>query len=151
MLFRSIRLEDLLNTRTFLDHNRIWEPPAEPFLTEKSNSTGAFAFRGKRLENAAVEQSLTEHLQKWMPFIRKHGLLLIELHTIAPALAAANLGRTAATAYDTTHGFSDQYILEIEAFRAAAERAGLRSNERFFSRFPNSDLATVSIHLFETS
>jgi hypothetical protein len=40
---------------------------------------------------------------------------MIELHTIAPKLTAANLWKTAGTTYDATHGFSDQYIVEIPA------------------------------------
>ena len=96
-----------------------------------------------------VEDSLLEHLQKWKPFVEKFGLLIIELHTINPELTATNLGKTAATAYDATHGFSDQYILEIDVFKKVAEEAGLKPDERYFSKFPNNDLATVSINLLK--
>ncbi|MBL4604170.1 MAG: class I SAM-dependent methyltransferase, partial [Flavobacteriaceae bacterium] len=47
----NIRLEDLLNVRTFLDHNRMWEMPQETVEIRKSTSTGAYAFEGKRLHN----------------------------------------------------------------------------------------------------
>lgn len=145
----GIDLKNLLNVRTFLDHNRMWEEPKTRKITN-SKSTGAFCFRGKRLSNNQVEESLKEHLQKWVPFVERFGLLMIELHTIPPALTATNLGNTAATAYDATHGFSDQYILEVEAFAKIAAQAGLYSNEKFFRKFPDSDLATVTIHLLET-
>ena len=145
----NIALNDLLNVRTFLDHNRIWEDPSQDFSTRQSTSSGAFSYRGKRLSNKAVEQSLKEHLLKWSPYVQKFGLLLIELHTISPEITAKNLGRTAATAYDATHGFSDQYILEADIFNRIAREAGLFPDDRYYTKFPNSELATVSINLLK--
>ncbi|MFK8101024.1 MAG: class I SAM-dependent methyltransferase [Saprospiraceae bacterium] len=145
----GIELKDLLNVRTFLDHNRIWETPSEQTPNRVSQSTGAFAFRGKRISNQAVEDNLLLHLKKWSPYVEKFGLLVIELHTIPPNLTAKNLGRTAATAYDATHGYSDQYIVEIEVFNKIAAEAGLYPTEEYFTRFPNSEIATVSINLLK--
>jgi len=145
----KIDLKELLNVRTFLDHNRIWETPKNTSATRISQSTGAFAHRGKRISNNDVEDNLLEHLQKWTKYVEKFGLLLIELHTISPNLTSKNLGRTAATAYDATHGFSDQYIVEIEVLHKIATEAGLHSDEKVFTKFPNSDLATVSVNLFK--
>lgn len=143
----GIELHDLLNVRTFLDHNRIWEDPAQPDPARVSCSTGAFAHRGRRISNNLVEESLLEHLRKWAPYVSKFGLLVIELHTIAPHLAAAHLGKTGATAYDATHGFSDQYIVEVDVFRRIAAEAGLPPDDRYSAKFPDSELATVSINL----
>ena len=145
----TIDLKDLLNVRTFLDHNRIWEEPKHINTDRISKSTGAFAFRGKRISNNLVEDNLLEHLQKWSPYVRKFGLLLIELHTINPKLTASNLGKTAATAYDATHGFSDQYIVEIDVFNSVASEAGLFPDPTIFQRFPDADTATVSINLLK--
>ncbi len=144
----DINLSDLLNIRTFLDHNRVWNQP-EKQENRISTSTGAFAFRGERLSNNNVELSLKEHLEKWLPHIKKHGLLVIELHTIDPEIAAKNIGETAATAYDATHGFSDQYIVEISVFHKVCEELGLKVDKDLFKKFPNSDLATVSINLLK--
>ncbi len=144
----GIELHDLLNVRTFLDHNRIWEEPDQ--TTERqSTSSGAYAFRGRRLSNNLVEENLRIHLSRWAPYVQKFGLLVIELHTLPPQLAAQNLGKTAATAYDATHGFSDQYILEIDIFNQIAAEAGLYPDEQYFSKFPHSELATVSINLLK--
>ncbi|MBM4185712.1 MAG: class I SAM-dependent methyltransferase [Gemmatimonadetes bacterium] len=143
-----IDLADLLNVRTFLDHNRPWREPSEP-LGRPSRSTGAFASAGRRLSNAAVEASLTEHLRRWAPYLRRFGLLTIELHTLPPELAAAHLGATPVTAYDATHGYSDQYIVEVEVFQQAARAAGLEPDVRRLARFPDSELATVAIHYLQ--
>ena len=145
----NIALKDLLNVRTFLDHNRIWEEPKHSAPDRISQSTGAFAHRGMRISNKLVEDNLLEHFNKWSPYVKKFGLLMIELHTISPNLTAANLGKTAATAYDATHGFSDQYIVEIEVLHKIAAEAGLFPDANYFRKFPDSDLATVSINLLK--
>jgi len=144
----NIELKDLLNVRTFLDHNRIWETP-KATTTRISKSTGAYAHRGQRIHNNLVEESLYKHFLKWKPFVDKFGLLIIELHTINPEITAKNLGKTAATAYDATHGYSDQYIVEVDVFTKIAKEAGLKPDEQFTSKFPNSDNATVSINLLK--
>lgn len=146
----DIELENLLNVRTFLDHNRIWERPKTP--SERiSSSTGAYVHHGEKLENNLVAESLKEHIGKWTEFVGKFGLLLIELHTVKPKLVAANIGKTAATAYDLTHGYSDQYILELDEYLNLIQEAGLTPDMSKFKKFPNSDLATVSISLLKAN
>jgi hypothetical protein len=75
-------------------------------------------------------------------------LLILELHTLPPQLTAANLAKTPAVAYDGTHGFSDQYLVELPVFLKCAHEAGLQTDPRYQCRFPSSDLATVSINFF---
>ena len=145
----NIDLKDLLNVRTFLDHNRIWDDPKGDFSNRNSSSTGAFAHRGRRITNEMVEQNLREHFEKWAPYVKRFGLLVIELHTISPEITSKNLGKTAATAYDATHGFSDQYIVEVDIFNKVAAEAGLYPDDSHFSKFPDSELVTVSINLLK--
>ncbi len=146
----NINLGELLNVRSFLDHNRIYNRPNRSPQILDTSSTGAFCFRGERLLNDNVTQSLIEHFKKWTPYVKKFGLLVIELHTIPPALAAANIGKTAVTAYDGTHGFSDQYIVEYDVFIKAAKAAGLSLDPNHHAKYPPSDLATVSINLLRS-
>lgn len=144
----GIELKDLLNVRTFLDHNRIWNEPKQITKSRVSHSTGAFSFEGARISNNLVEESLLEHFKQWEPYVWQFGLLVIELHTVPPKLVAANLGKTAGTAYDATHGYSDQYIVEVEVFTKIMAEAGLYPDQKKFRKFPNSDLATVTVNLF---
>lgn len=144
----DIKLENLLNVRTFLDHNRIWEHP-EQTLSRITESSGAYVHRGQRLNNNLVVASLKEHIEKWTPYVGKFGLLLIELHTVKPEIVAKHIGKTAATAYDLTHGYSDQYILELDEYLKTIEEAGLKPVNNLFKKFPDSDLATVSISLLK--
>ncbi|CAD7802502.1 hypothetical protein CHRY9390_00938 [Chryseobacterium aquaeductus] len=146
----EIDLSDLLNIRTFLDHNRVWKAPENSHPERISTSTAAFAHRGKRLPNNLVEESLKEHLELWLPYIRKNGLLIIELHALDSKLTSKNLGKTPATAYEATHGFSDQYILEVDVFKKICLETGLNIDKELFRKFPNSELATVSINLLKS-
>ena len=145
----NIELSELLNVRTFLDHNRIWEAAENKTQGRISLSSGAFATRGHRISNNDVEDSLLVHFKKWEPYVKKFGLLVIELHTISPELNAKNIGRTAATAYDATHGFSDQYIVEVDVFYKVAKEAGLYPSEELSKKFPDSELATVTVNLLK--
>ena len=142
----NIALSDLLNIRSFLDHNRPFNPPKQQpdFL---SKSTGAFSSKGKKLNNNDVEQSLIDHIKKLQPHIYKYGLLLLELHTVSPNIVCKKLGNTPCTAYDVTHGFSDQYIVEIEVFKSAVKRAGLQFDDKNCYAFPSKDYSTISINL----
>ena len=82
--------------------------------------------------------------------MERFGLLILELHCLPPHLTAENIGSTTSTAYESTHGYSDQYIVEISTFLNAAKEAGLVSKPQNMARFPNSDLATISINLFKS-
>lgn len=150
MLFEKygIRLSDLLNTRTFLDHNRTYQKPSKTLLTTKSE--GAFAYRGRRIPNNELYQNLNNHLKTWAPFLKKFGLLIVELHSIKPKDAASNIGKSLATPYDATHGYTDQYIIEHSCFLNAAKHAGLASIEKYSFKFPNNQTTTVSIQLLKT-
>ena len=143
----GVRLGDLLNVRSFLDHNRVYNAPIMD-RPDDPMSSGAFAFRGQRLKLRNVEQSLKEHLLKWSPYVAAHGLLMIELHTVSP-LDARAMQALPATAYDATHGFSDQYIVEIPVFDALAKEAGLSVASTSSRTFPSSLPATVSLRFFK--
>ena len=145
----GLDLKDMLNVRSFLDHNRIYSPPKHSYEKRECNSTGAFAYKGEWIKNTDLKQNLIEHFNKWKKVIGKFGLLILELHTIDPIITAQSLGRNVATAYDGTHGYSDQYIFEVETYLAAAKDAGLTSILEHQAFFPNEKIATISINLFQ--
>jgi len=145
----GLDLQKMLNVRSFLDHNRIYSPPKKAFHDTVCNSTGAFAFRGRWIPNKELKQNLIEHFSSWHDYVSKYGLLILELHTIPPEVTAHNLGSTVATAYDGTHGYSDQYIIEVDTMLDAAEKAGLIPEPKYQALFPSEELATISINLFK--
>jgi hypothetical protein len=145
----GVKLGDMLNVRSFLDHNRVFAPCKDDFSNRMGTSTGSFSFRGRRISNAEIEQNLFEHFQRWTPYVERFGLLVIELHTIPPAIAAENLGKIAITAYDGTHGYTDQYIVEHDVFARLAGEAGLKVSMDQQALYPNGDMPVVSINLLK--
>ncbi len=145
----DLDIHDLLHVRSFLDHNRPYIPPANYASGARAGrSTGAFAHFGEEIPSDELEENLVRHLRRWAPYVGRFGLLVLELHTLPPDLTARNLERTPAVAYDGTHGFSDQYLVELPLFLDCAREAGLRADERHQAQFPPSDLATVSLNFF---
>jgi hypothetical protein len=145
----GLDIHDLLHVRSFLDHNRPYVPPAHYVPeTRAGRSTGVFAHLGEEIPNDELEENLVRHLRRWAPYVGRFGLLVLELHTLPPNMTARNLTKTPAVAYDGTHGFSDQYLVELPLFLECASEAGLRADPRYQSKFPPSDLATVSLNFF---
>jgi hypothetical protein len=145
----GLDIHDLLHVRSFLDHNRPYVPLANYVPgARKGKSSGAFAHLGQEILPDELEENLVRHLRRWAPYVGRFGLLVLELHTLPPELTAANLSRTPAVAYDGTHGFSDQYLVELPIFLESAREGGLKADERYQARFPPSELATVSINYF---
>ena len=66
-----------------------------------------------------------------------------------PNIISSNIGSTASTAYESTHGYSDQYIVNLECFLKLAQQAGLESEKEYQLKFPNSELSNISINLFK--
>lgn len=149
---RGMDICDGLHLRAFIDHNRPYREPEDRPYSFKALSTGAYADEeGNPIANLDLEQSLCEHLRKWVPYIGKHGLIILEAHNVDPEIASKMLGKTHAAAFDTYHGYSNQYPVDFEAFIRQAERAGLRSviyrQMLYPSRLP---FVAISLNHFRT-
>jgi len=154
----GLAIEDGLHIRAFIDHNRRYTAPREqaPKLSlypRQAMSTGAYADEeGRAIPNALLEQNLVEHLRRWVPYTKQHGIIIIEAHDVPPEIAWRYGGRTHATAFDTYHGYSNQYPVDFDAFMGLAEEAGLRSipyqHKVYPSRLP---FVAISLNRFKTS
>ena len=88
----GLDIHDLLHVRSFLDHNRPYSTPANYVRgTRKGKSTGAFAHLGEEIPADELEENLVRYLRRWAPYVGRFGLLVLELHTLPPEVAAANL------------------------------------------------------------
>ncbi len=142
----------VIHTRTFLDHNRPWTgiKNVEQAKARVSSSTGTYGWRGEAIPNNVVEQNLYEHFKSWADALSSAGqkdLIVIELHTVPPAIAAVNIGRTLDVPYFLSHAFSDQLIIEFPVYDARVKEAGFvrHPDASFHKRFPEGDLTTVSV------
>ena len=123
------------------------------FIVENSKNydlktTGAFCYKGNVISNSHIINNLVEHFINWKKYVNKHGLIILELHTIHPEMIKKNRGKTLACSYDTTHGFSDQYLIEYDTFIKCANYAGLKLKKNSLL-FPNNEIPTISINYFK--
>jgi len=51
--------------------------------------------------------------------------------------------------FETIHGYTDQYPVELPVFLAAARAVGLEPDSRIQVKFPPSELATISLNLLK--
>lgn len=140
----NLKLGDFLNCRTFLDHNRIYEKPLIK-INHNIKSTGSFCHKGLLIPIKDLITNFIIHLSRWKPFIKKHGLIIVELHTINPSDTLKNIGKSLACAYDATHGYSDQYLIEYEVYKKCILEIGMNITSENEYLFPK-EIPTVSIN-----
>ena len=144
----NINIDELLHVRSFLDHNRIYRKyDLENKIDIKSMC--AYAYNGEYLTPDDITSNLINHFSSWKKYINKHGLLLLELHGLNPELSRKNKSQTPTIAYEATHGYSDQFIVEYEIFLKCAQFAGLKKVEKHSKVFPNEELITISLNIFK--
>ena len=140
----NYKLKDFINCRTFLDHNRIFQEPGID-INHGINSSGSFCYKGNLISSHKLINNFIDHMKSWKPYITKFGLIIIELHTLDPEISKNNRGNTLACAYDATHGYSDQYLIEYKVFKKCLNYTNLRVKEEHETLYPKEN-PTVSIN-----
>lgn len=115
---------DVLHVSKSVVHNRRYVPPRSPPSFAPASRAVFIDADGDLIGAADAEQSLVEHFRSWLPWCARHGMIVIEAHTVAPTLVAAALGRNVVTGLDASHGYSRQYLVEAEVHRRATRVAG---------------------------
>ncbi|MCD5315684.1 AprA-related methyltransferase, partial [Kineosporia babensis] len=149
----GLAIEQGLHIRSFIDHDRtfVGEPePSGPSEAVPGWASGAYVGPdGRALSSTDVETDLVRHLRRWTPHVRDFGLVVLEAHCVAPALARQNLGRLHSPAFDTYHGLSHQYPVEHAAFLRCAALAGLQQTGHQERRYPSTGpFVAVSMNRF---
>lgn len=143
----GLAMDDGLHVRAFIDHDRHYLG-GDPSVEVRSSSTGAYVDpAGMPLTAVDAERDLVAHLERWTPHIRKHGLVMLEAHCVAPWIAREHLGASHSVAFDSYHGYSNQYPLEHAAFLECCRTAGLRPVTDCERRYPaNRPFVAVSLN-----
>jgi len=128
-----------------LDHNRIYKKPSKHFLKHNINTNGGFAYKGEFINSKNIIANFIEHLYNWKPYIKKHGLIIIELHTIDSEITKVNSGKTLSCSYDATHGYTDQYLIEYDNYIKCFNHIGLKKTNDNEYLYPKNN-PTVSIN-----
>ena len=144
----NIDIKELFHVRSFLDHNRIYKN-----CTMKNKirfkTMCSYSYKGRYISSEEIISNLIDHFSQWKKYINKHGLLLLELHGVAPDLSASNKCLTPTIAYEATHGYSDQFIVEYEIFLQCAQFAELNRIKKHSKIFPNERFTTISLNIFK--
>jgi len=121
----GVEPKNVLHVSKSVIHNRNFRGYAEPIADPLSQAVFVSP-DGGLIPAAALEADLSALFATWRPHISRHGMIVIEAHVVAPELAAARIGGNVLACLEATHGFSHQYLVEIDVHRRAAWRAGLR-------------------------
>lgn len=146
----GLAIEDGLHIRAFLDHDRRYLGGG-PETALPGWSTGAYvAPDGRPLAATEVEADLVEHFRRWVPYVRKHGLVVLEAHCVAPHVTRRHLGALHSVAFDAYHGLSHQYPVEHSAFMRCCRLAGLQPVSHIERRYPSTrPFVAVSLNRLE--
>jgi hypothetical protein len=142
---RLLAAADALHTNSMLVHNRTYQPSLRP--PPSSTTDGCFVDpSGHALVGTALQANLVDFISRWRPFVQRYGWLFIELHTLPSSVVAQDPDRTPTIAYDLTHGFSNQYTVELTELITAAQTAGLELGPpQFQAHFPSAELPRISV------
>jgi SAM-dependent methyltransferase len=145
----GLAIEDGLHIRSFIDHDRTYR--GDHLSDDVPGwSTGAYVAPGGRpLSAVEVESDLVAHFRRWTPHVRKHGLVVLEAHCVAPQVARRHLGSLHSVAFDTYHGLSHQYPIEHSAFMRCCSLAGLQPVSHLERRYPSTQpFVAISLNRF---
>jgi acyl transferase domain-containing protein len=129
----------VLHIRSFVDHDRGWHPPPGAANSGQFQlaARGTYAdHEGNIITGERAAQLLVEHLGRWGQVVGEHGLVVLEVHAIAPEILASNPETTNSVHFDALHGFSQQQLVEADTFLLAAAQAGLLPRAGYFKRYP---------------
>lgn len=121
--------ENALHVNKSVIHNRTYKPPKLTVnaLNWKPLSQAPFvAPNGELIRPRDLECNLVEFFEAWKPLCRRHGMVVLEAHTVDPALVCLKTGHNIITCMDATHGYSGQLLIEYEAFSRIVKATGYR-------------------------
>ena len=147
---RGLEMEDGLHIRSFIDHDRAYRGAGNGGVPSSGWSTGAYVGEGgAALSTEEVERDLVAHLERWAPHVQRHGVVVLEAHSVPPSVSRRHLGALHTIAFDAYHGFSHQYPVEHAPFLSACRAAKLEPDPVCTRRYPSSrPFVAVSLNRF---
>ena len=143
---KGIDAANALHVSKSVIHNRPYRPPRNKELPAQyaPMSTAVFVDpEGELISAHDLELNLVEHFIDWRQLAGRYGMVVIEAHTMDPGLVGQSFLRSMITSLNASHGFSHQYLVEVETFRNAAGLAGyqLLASRDIASAFPRPVLS----------
>ncbi|RCJ24917.1 hypothetical protein A6S26_17070, partial [Nostoc sp. ATCC 43529] len=150
----GINFEDILHIRSFLDHDRPFIPPSDGSRIQARSVIPydciSVDAQRRPIPNHVAVQSLVEHLERWAAVVNRHGLILLEVHSLAPNVVSSFLDKSENLHFDACQAFSGQHLVEAHVFVMAAAEAGLFTKPEFFKRYPKTfPFTRITLNCFE--
>lgn len=144
----------ILHIRSFLDHDRPYTPPANVTDAERYARLPLAGVcvdeQGNRISSPLVVQGLVEHLSRWSQVISRHGLLLLEVHSVDPTFLRTDPETTNGIHFDALQAFSRQQLVAADTFLLAASAARLFPKQGFTRRYPRTTAYShITLNWFE--
>jgi hypothetical protein len=141
--------DDLLHIRAFVDHNRTIADADTPGTAPPCDDSVDIGLSdtGRLLSTVDIHADWVRHYRSWRPWTGRHGIVVIEGHTVLPAATTGGQGTSHALAFEFYHHLSGQSPVRWQTFRAAAEQAGMCPGTGH-QVFPRSRPTTTSVQRF---
>ena len=148
---RGIDPFNALHVNKSVIHNRSYKNPRDRarLIAWQPTSRAPFvAADGGLIESREAECNLVEFFEDWRRLTGKHGMVVIEAHTVDPEVVCRKVGRNIMTCVDATHGYSTQYLIEYDAFLRAARTAGYESRDQRILSEAGAGRPTLAVNHF---
>jgi len=122
----GLNVEDGLHIRAFIDHERTYRGDGAASWAPGWASGVYMDSEGRPISGEDVERDLVAHLRRWEPHLRRHGLVVLEAHSVAPTLMNRHLGALHGIAFDAHQAYSKQYTVDHASFLRCCQEAGLQ-------------------------
>jgi SAM-dependent methyltransferase len=144
----GLSMEEGLHIRSFIDHERAYL--GADVSGVPGWASGAYLGPdGGPLGGEAVERDLVAHLSRWGRHVPKHGMVVLEAHSVAPRIASRQLGSLHSVAFDAHQAYSKQYPVDHPSFMRSAQLAGLQAVAHVERRYPsNRPFVAISLNRF---
>ncbi|HMJ72532.1 MAG TPA: class I SAM-dependent methyltransferase [Solirubrobacterales bacterium] len=135
---QGLAIEDGLHIRSFIDHERSYRG-ADQSLPAPGWASGVYIDgEGRPLAGEEVERDLITHLARWERHARRHGMIVLEAHCVAPVVARKQLGALHSVAFDAHQAYSTQYPVDHASFLRCCQAAGLATLAHHERRYPSN-------------
>lgn len=131
-------IEDCLHIRSFLDHEVVY-----PIVDKDSYNSEAFFSsttwinkQGNLIPSSAMYQALTNHFKRWSEVVSKHGIIIMEVHSLNLKTVSEYFYETENFHFDFLQACSFQYLVRADIFSLCAAKAGLIPNFKVFKKYP---------------
>jgi hypothetical protein len=133
---RGLQIEDGLHIRAFIDHERTYLGGGDGTWAPGWTSGVYIGANGEPVSGTEIERDLILHLGRWEPYVRRHGMVVLEAHCVAPSVAFKHLGALHGIAFDAHQAYSKQYPVDHASFLRCCQEAGLQPAGHSERRYP---------------